>query len=385
MSELKYYDNYLSCWFEGIKSEISFWDSFISSSGKNCKLTPEVFQDYVSDKPKFRLEKDLEGNKTKFLDVGSGPFSRCGFCTNKTDLDFYAVDPLASIYNFLKEKYGIKSAISPVTGMVETLTDQFEADFFDIVHMSNSLDHCCDPLFGLYQMLYVCKTGGKVILRHSQNEAENENYEGFHQWNLCVDNGVFYIWRKDRKYDIRRELQGIADIESITFETEDCLSKRWKYNKVVIRKKAGFDLPYNVYQKRLTLKLMEELISLNYQSFLAEACINKNKIESLLYKALFKNPNSKISVYGAGEFGRLVYSIVQSNNLEVNNVFDSNPIDKGVFGNLKPVKFDESLISDNEIIFIASLKFKQEIKDYIYKNLSKHSSDVVLLEVDSNM
>lgn len=130
---------------------------------------------------------------------------------------------------------------------------------------------------------------------------------------------------------------------------------------------------------------MEELISLNYQSFLAEACINKNKIEILLYKALFKNPNSKISIYGAGEFGRLVYSIVQSNNLEVNNVFDSNPIDKGVFGNLKPVKFDESLISDNEIIFIASLKFKQEIKDYIYKNLSKHNSDVVLLEVDSNM
>jgi pyruvate-formate lyase-activating enzyme len=45
--------------------------------------------------------------ETKFLDVGSGPFSRCGFITNKTKLDFQCVDPLAieKLSDLITEKY----------------------------------------------------------------------------------------------------------------------------------------------------------------------------------------------------------------------------------------------------------------------------------------
>lgn len=46
---------------------------------------------------------------------------------------------------------------------------------FDVVHMSNALDHCFDPIFGLMQLISVCKIGGKVILRHNENEALNEH------------------------------------------------------------------------------------------------------------------------------------------------------------------------------------------------------------------
>lgn len=122
-------------------------------------------------KPLFVLEEDLESDKTKFLDVASGSVSRCGCKTAKTDLYFTAVDPFAKIYGKIKEKYGIRTKIVPETAMVENLSSKFGENTFDIIHMSNALDRSFDPVLGIWQILYVCKINGKIILRYHQNEA----------------------------------------------------------------------------------------------------------------------------------------------------------------------------------------------------------------------
>ena len=84
----------------------------------------------------------------QFIDVGSGPFSRCGIATEKVKLEGIAVDPLADIYTILKKKNGLENGIDLRIGFVELLDKQFEKNIFDLVHMSNALDHSFDPVFG---------------------------------------------------------------------------------------------------------------------------------------------------------------------------------------------------------------------------------------------
>ena len=68
----------------------------------------------------------------------------------------------------------------------------------------------------------------------------------------------------------------------------------------------------------------------------------------------------------------------------INNVFDSNPCVKEPFGEIKVAKFDESFICDEELIIIASVKFKNEIKEYIHNKLSNNKSGVLCVGLDSD-
>ena len=259
------YKEYLDSWLYGIYGEIEFWDAFFKTKGANCNVNISRFNEVTQYEPEFRLEEDIENDKTKFLDVGSGPYSRCGIKTNLY-LDFIAVDPLASVYKILKSKYAINTKITPETAMVENLSSKFKENEFDIVHMSNSLDHSFDPMLGLWQMLYVCKIGGKIILKHHQNEAENENYQGFHQWNLANEDGKFVIWRKNIKLDIAHILKDYAKVEYIRAEKENT-SAGWEYNKVVIRKIKPCNLHFNENYPMLLERILEQICALNYEMF----------------------------------------------------------------------------------------------------------------------
>lgn len=118
---------------------------------------------------------------------------------------------------------------------MELLDNKYGQNSFDMVHMSNSLDHCFDALNGIYQLIYICKIGGKIILRHTENEAERSEYEGFHQWNLSVHNeeNSFIIWRGKRRIDIAKELGEYVDIYIYPDQKEG----EWQFNKVVMIKK----------------------------------------------------------------------------------------------------------------------------------------------------
>ena len=262
MFSKKIYEAYFDKWLSGVQSEIAFWYSIISTKGEACGKGGELWQEVISNERPFVLDEDITSPVTCFLDVGSGPFSRCGLKSEKTALEFHAVDALAPAYKIMKNYFGIASGITPEFGFAELVGDIYEEDSFDIVHMSNSLDHCVEPLIAIYNLLFVCKIGGKVILRHAKNEAVRENYEGFHQWNLNIENGDFIIWNDSNKFNITELLSGIAKIyvyENIV----ELPFKRWIYDKVVIHKIVSCQIPDNFFRVVCIAKLADAFFEQN--------------------------------------------------------------------------------------------------------------------------
>lgn len=256
------YEKYVEKWLKELGSEVFFWDTLIRTGGKSIN-GEEVYNLRLSEDAKFNLEEDIETNEVDVLDVGSGPFSRVGVKSERAKTNIKAVDPLASVYAKIKQKYGVESPINPGTGVVELLAEQFGEDAFDIVHMSNALDHSFDPIFGIKQMLYVCKTNGKVVLKHNKNEGENENYKGLHQWNLDVIDSKFYIWNRQEKIDVSEIIKDYATIEYAGEACEEeTANSVWQYLKVVIRKKAHIEKPDSDYYK---VKMVEKLLELYSQ------------------------------------------------------------------------------------------------------------------------
>ena len=99
------YNEYLSKWIRGLKDEINFWLHYMQNKGG---LSFYGFYETIMPDRKFTLEKDIPmdmyGKKYKFIDVGSGPFSRCGVKTDVVELDYEMTkeewDILLMTYNF---------------------------------------------------------------------------------------------------------------------------------------------------------------------------------------------------------------------------------------------------------------------------------------------
>ena len=81
------YEDYLDKWLGGLESEIAFWKRYMETNGD---IYYENFTDHTKKNKQFTLEKYLEAySKTeqiRFIDIGSGPFSRCGHVTENYNL-----------------------------------------------------------------------------------------------------------------------------------------------------------------------------------------------------------------------------------------------------------------------------------------------------------
>lgn len=265
MDKVAVFEAYFKEWLKGIKYEIDFWNKLMETGGV-CGGSPDVYEMRISKETPFFLEEEIENENPRFCDVGSGPFSNCGYKSKYKDLEIVAVDPLASAYEQLKRKWNVSSPITPISGMVEILNVQFESNQFDIVHMSNALDHCFDPIEGILQLLNICKVGGKVILRHNENEAEHAKYKGFHQWNIHLEDGKFIIWRDDERIDVGEQIKEFAIIEKAEMSCEKVLSSNWTHNKFVIRKIKDVSISESKYLKCIVPLFLEEICKLNIES-----------------------------------------------------------------------------------------------------------------------
>jgi SAM-dependent methyltransferase len=197
---------------EGISHELKFWkgfvktDRFLSGWVKNVK-TPELHPlvyDFVSG---FNIQA------FNVLDVGSGVVSILNGTVTKENL--ISVDPLGGLYEciFDYEKYKIRPCLPlPAEEMA------FE-DKFDIVHMSNAIDHSQDPVKTFDKLWKACKKGGYVILQGFENEGTFENWQGFHQWDISQKDDTLFI--RNQKEEISQiQVKSTIVSEHIQFENK---------------------------------------------------------------------------------------------------------------------------------------------------------------------
>ena len=114
--------------------------------------------------------------------------------------------------------------------MVERVHDIFPEKYFDVVHIQNALDHCAHPMVGILSMLKTLKVQGKLLLFHGINEAQNENWVGFHQWNFDVQEGSFIIKNKAGLIiNVNSELKGECNVSC------DVLVKEHQFNCSILK------------------------------------------------------------------------------------------------------------------------------------------------------
>lgn len=321
------YKKYLNKWLTGIKEELDFWNNYMDTQGDIYK---EDYEKTVCANKKFVLDNDIDeiycNKEFKFIDVGSGPFSRCGKETEKVDMNFTAVDPLAEAYNIMKVNKRIDNGIVIDTAFVELLDKKYGENVFDMVHMSNSLDHCFDALCGIYQLIYICKIGGKIILRHAENEAERSEYGGFHQWNLSVHNkeNSFVIWKGEQRINIVQELGEYVDFYIYPDQKEG----DWLYNKIVMIKKKNIQIPQNSYYNDMLYSiysfLLKYIMKYSMESKKDIIIKNRNAIEKIKNGDLINkfSANNSIDVYGLGVVGKELIDKFQILGYQVGKVYD---------------------------------------------------------------
>jgi len=187
---------------KGKAEEIKFWKKFLEQNFETLtqdeisnhryitgnKEPYQQFKEFLI-KAANTLQKPIE--KLSVLDVGSGAVNVLGNMIGKDKFNMTQTDVLAHDYQELLKPYRI---------MCQMLRDnmckmRFEDNSFDIVHCSNALDHCENPIRAIEEMKRVARHC--VFLRHFQNVGKIEQYKGMHQWDISENNGVLEITSKE--------------------------------------------------------------------------------------------------------------------------------------------------------------------------------------------
>lgn len=203
-------------WHAGIADEIAFWDQWLQTGGEPW---PHDFRQRCD--PETRLQEHITevweappGAHLRVLDVGAGPLTYLGKHWPERTLQITAVDPLADEYDRLLQKFQIEPPIRTRKGDAEELIGQFPLNSFNLVHARNCIDHSYDPLLAIRQMVAVTKPGGLVYMHHAVNEAETQQYYGFHQWNLYDKEGDLYLSNRNQRKNVTQLLANVATINN---------------------------------------------------------------------------------------------------------------------------------------------------------------------------
>jgi len=203
----------MAAWSKGVKHEIVFWNNWIAAKGGQWSwdFTTRLDPEYPVQGLVDALLNDLQGD-IKVLDVGSGPLSVVGKTHKGRSIALTATDPLADFYSSILEEHEIVAPVPTQFATAEDLSLFFDDSSFDLVYCQNALDHSFDPMRAIVEMLRVLKVGGRIALNHHENEAENENYVGFHQFNFTKEENDFVIWNKTEKLNVRHLLPVSASL-----------------------------------------------------------------------------------------------------------------------------------------------------------------------------
>ncbi len=201
-------------WEKGKDPEIRHWTEYLLA-----KIRDNESEKYRID-PQWPLSKEVtdflpaSGNQPiQILDVGAGPLTTLGKVWSDRKVSIFAVDALADIYGQVLDQAKIVPPIRTTFAEAERLSEQFPANHFDFIYCSNALDHCYNPLKAIQSMIEVLKPGSYILLTHFPNEAENEAYGGFHQWNLWAYQEHFIIWNREDLCHVNKIFERVARIK----------------------------------------------------------------------------------------------------------------------------------------------------------------------------
>ncbi|MEI0479308.1 hypothetical protein [Brachyspira pulli] len=288
---------FVSRWINGIEFELNFWEGAIkddkrwNSRLKIPKQTTSIFSPNIK----------------KVLDVGSGPMTTI---IPSNDIFIVATDPLADYYNSLLKKYNRTPSVTTEFAFSERLYEKYKENFFDEVYITNALDHSFFPMNSIYNMLYVLKTSGKLILKHFRNEAEIEKYIGFHQFNIDIQNNEAVLWNKNSKIVLNDILKNIATIK-FNIEKVNYRKREEDYITIEITKNENFNilnyLDTNFYFDKYLFLEISKLVSKNANrlNIMYELTpnINNNEVKNTIqistntnYNTHFNNLNNNINI-----------------------------------------------------------------------------------------
>ncbi len=226
-------------WLSGIPYEVAFWRSYYGNKrrrkdlfrwslyDKSCKLDNFDIDSYIAS---------LNSEDPKILDVGCALSYMFSNIINGKHINVDYVDPLAPFYNRILRKYKIERPEIKF-GMIESLTGSYAPQTIDFIHVRNALDHCSDPFNGIIQCLVALKNGRVLYLNHFRNEAQNEGYRGFHQFNITEKDGNFILWNKDTELNVTEICKEFAEVNTTVTQEGRIVS--------VITKQA--DVPSSFY------------------------------------------------------------------------------------------------------------------------------------------
>lgn len=216
-------DSDINKWIEGIPYEVAFWNNVYRWKRPFNGLMKWSHFGNCIELESFDASQFLENQENPLvLDVGAGMSYATGNFIKKNDenvpLEIHYVDPLAPFFNKILKKYR-KNLPDIDFGMMEYLSAFYPDHNVDLVIIQNALDHSSNPLKGIFEAVDTLRLGGKLYLNHHPNEAETEHYKGFHQFNICEENGKLIIWNKSQRFDVAELLSGFATVKTSEFES----------------------------------------------------------------------------------------------------------------------------------------------------------------------
>lgn len=184
----------------GVAHELRFWKEFVQSDRflkgwvPDNIITPELREEvnFMIRDADDAADKEFRHKDFKVLDVGSGVVSILNGTIHPHHL--MALDPLGELYELIFD-YKAHGIAPPIALSGEDM--QF-IEQFDVVHMSNALDHSYDPFLVYQNLIRAVKPGGLLIIQGFGNEGSYEKWEGFHQWNIDIEPGTGFLVASDK-------------------------------------------------------------------------------------------------------------------------------------------------------------------------------------------
>jgi len=209
-------------WLLGIPYEVAFWESIYGN--KKALTSTLAFSHYGRalsldgfDAASF-LMKQQEPEKAIILDIGAGMSYLPGefIVTDQgkqLPLNIHYIDPLADYYNQIAQNHKV-NVPKVEFGMMEYLSAFYPEHDVTLAIIQNALDHSANPLKGVLEALNALKINGVLYLNHHPNEAEYEQYRGFHQFNICIEEDKLIIWNREQRYDVNEIIKDYARVET---------------------------------------------------------------------------------------------------------------------------------------------------------------------------